>query len=182
MTKNKFPIIFWRVSPSTGAFWSSKTDLVFKIWFWCLENYLYLGSFDLHSSFWLWWTSLDMTAFKLFVEIVMCRIHGAPPSAAPPMGRPPSAAVSSAAFDIPNWVCVLCFSLFYIIHIHGYSLYIPIYSCIHSLRMPYIFPLDFPHIFPCVSLSLFRQQSVRMWPMPDVSSIFAHFGSKNDLL
>ena len=49
--------------------------------------------------------------------------------------------------------CVLCFWLSYTVNIHGYSWYIPVYSYIYSLNIPYIFPEYFPCIFPCVFLN-----------------------------
>ena len=55
-------------------------------------------------------------------------------------------------------LCVLCFWLFYTIHIYGYSLYIPVYSCIYSLNIPYIFPSYCPYVFPWVYLHLSLQQ------------------------
>ena len=44
-------------------------------------------------------------------------------------------------------LCVLCFWLFYIMNIYGYSLYIP-----------YIFPKYALYLFPCVLLTLWSQQ------------------------
>ena len=53
-----------------------------------------------------------------------------------PMGRPPKAAAPSGCRRRRR----LCFWLFYIINIYGYSFYIP-----------HIFPKYFPYTFPCVS-------------------------------
>ena len=50
------------------------------------------------------------------------------------------------------------FLISYIMNIYIFYLYIPVYSCIFSLNIPYIFPLYFPYIFPWVFLNLFRQQ------------------------
>ena len=54
----------------------------------------------------------------------------------------------------------LCFSLFYIINIHGFSSYIS-YIYIHIyiyIYIPYIFPKYVPYIFPCVFLNSWSQE------------------------
>ena len=50
----------------------------------------------------------------------------------------------------------LCFWLFCIIDICGYSLYVP--------YIFHIFPKYVPYIFPCVFLNLWSQEWVRTWP------------------
>ena len=51
-------------------------------------------------------------------------------------------------------------SVFLIINLSGYALYIPYILHIY-IYIPYIFPSYVPYIFPCVFLNLWSQEEVR---------------------
>ena len=62
----------------------------------------------------------------------------------------------ATAWRPPHWDCVLCFWLFYIINLYGYSLYIPYIFHIYFLDMFHCHPC----IFPCVFLNLWSHEKI----------------------